>query len=63
MGILLICEAPDCFNTAPAEAKQGRPAAPDGWWMMKGREDRFIVACCERHLLAIQKRDGRAAAA
>lgn len=50
MGALLVCDAPDCFHTMPAVVIQGRPAAPKGWWMQIGKNERLIVACCDKHL-------------
>lgn len=55
MGVLLICDAPECFVTTPAVIKLGRVAQPDKWWMQPATSGRIVVGCCEDHFSAAVK--------
>lgn len=49
MGVLLSCDVPGCPKTTMAVVRLGRAAPPDGWWMQPYKDERMVVACCDKH--------------
>lgn len=57
MSVLLICDAPGCFNTTPAVSRTNRVSKPDGWWLQCLDDGRIVCACSDQHLnLALKAR-------
>lgn len=55
MSLLMVCDAPNCFNTITPAVRLGRPAAPNGWWMSCTEDGRILVSCCDTHLNVVIK--------
>lgn len=60
MGVLLVCDSTtaDCYRTTQAAVTNGRPSAPEGWYMVADKQGALIVACCERHFDLIRQQRG-----
>lgn len=55
MGVILKCDAPDCVKSTSAAVSQGKPLAPDGWWVMVKSGGLYCVGCCDEHFVSAVK--------
>jgi len=55
MGVMLTCDAPGCDRAVAADARQGRLAQPEKWWLQTDSNGRFVIGCCEQHFVEATK--------